>query len=167
MNEQEGVYVFTAPPPNPLPVTNVTVWGGKWDSDAEKTMSKLAFDNREQLVRFVHFPKSQRGDVLPRPYYWAGSRRDGTTFPYLKEIGLSNANPMPTLRLWKCPSLETIVFLMYDEKNVFGIFSERDKALKELKLLYPNLHRVRFLKHDPDFKDLDKTLRDVIEEIQI
>ncbi len=178
---QPGVVIFHHPPNDAdihykslvfnEPPRDVSVWGGSLYNCGEAYMSKLAYDNRARLERWLYFPQHYKGGMLPRPYYWADSRSDSTTFPKLRELGVSNNFPLPYLKLWRAPALESLVLLVEDEKHTFGShfssLSDEEATLRELRRLFSNLKTITFLKRDPNFGSLEATLTDVTRKIKL
>lgn len=141
------------PPLPTVPLQDVTVWGGEMHNCGEDFMSKLAHDNRNSLRRFMYFPASYKGGMLARPHYWEGDRATGELFPLLRELGMPIADdPVPYLKLWHAPALESLVFLGDENRH-----TARANPVA-LRKLFPCLKTITFLRYDPAFVRLELTL---------
>lgn len=139
-----------------VPLQDVTVWGGTLANCGEDYMSRLAYNNRNSLLRFIYFPAHFKGGMLPRPHYWQGDRGTSASFPLLRELGMScRGDPVPYLELWDAPNLESLVFLG-DDANADA-----------LRRLFPSLKTITFLRYDPEFKRLEETLQAVSKVVHV
>jgi hypothetical protein len=98
--------------PSPSKETDVTIWGGDLFNCGESDVSRLVFERREHLKRFVCIPQNQnqnhKGGRMIRPHYYRGDRTSTMTFPSLKTLGYYEDRGTPQDARWLAPNLETL-----------------------------------------------------------